>query len=138
MITEVTVRVRPAPAARRYEAWVAADFGAGRELVRTLAQDGALADVTRLSDEAETRVTLGLAGARGAAAALLDTYLPLARPQRRLPDDLRVGGRPARTWSAAGRSRPACCAAAGPCHSARPPAAPGSGAASTARICATS
>ena len=62
MITEVTVRVRPAPAARRYEAWIAADFAAGRELVRSLAQADALPDVTRLSDEAETRVSLGLAG----------------------------------------------------------------------------
>ena len=29
VITEVTVRVRPAPEARRYEAWIAADFAAG-------------------------------------------------------------------------------------------------------------
>ncbi len=78
-ITEVTVRVRPAPAERRYEAWVAADFASGRELVRTLAQDGALADVTRLSDEAETRVTLGLAGAAGLRRAALDAYLRLRR-----------------------------------------------------------
>ena len=65
-ITEVTVRVRPAPEKRRYEAWMAADFAAGRELVRSLAQADALPDVTRLSDEAETRVTLGLASARRA------------------------------------------------------------------------
>jgi alkyldihydroxyacetonephosphate synthase len=77
VITEVTVRVRPAPEARRYEAWIAADFASGSELVRSLAQEGALADVTRLSDEAETRVTLGLAGAEGARRALLDAYLRL-------------------------------------------------------------
>ena len=58
-ITEVTVRVRPAPAKRRYEAWIAPDFAAGCELVRTMAQEDALADVTRLSDESETRVTHG-------------------------------------------------------------------------------
>jgi alkyldihydroxyacetonephosphate synthase len=78
-ITEVSVRVRRAPAVRRYEAWVAADFGSGRELVRDLAQEGALPDVTRLSDEAETRVTLGLAGTEGLRRAALDTYLRLRR-----------------------------------------------------------
>ena len=78
-ITEVTVRVRPAPDERRYEAWVVADFASGCELVRSLAQAGALADVTRLSDETETRVTLGLAPTSGGRRALLDTYLRLRR-----------------------------------------------------------
>jgi alkyldihydroxyacetonephosphate synthase len=78
-ITEVTVRVRPAPPVRRYEAWVAADFGSGREIVRALAQAGALADVTRLSDETETRVTLGLAGTTGVRRTALDAYLRVRR-----------------------------------------------------------
>ncbi len=78
-ITEVTVRVRPAPAERRYEAWISPDFDSGRELVRSLAQADALPDVTRLSDEAETRVSLGLAGTAGARRALLDAYLRLRR-----------------------------------------------------------
>ncbi len=78
-ITEVTVRVRPAPEKRRYEAWMVADFAAGRELVRSLAQADALPDVTRLSDEAETRVTLGLASTAGARKALFDAYLGLRR-----------------------------------------------------------
>jgi alkyldihydroxyacetonephosphate synthase len=78
-ITEVTVRVRPAPAVRRYEAWVAADFATGREIVRSLAQDDALPDVTRLSDETETRVSLGLAGTTGLRRAALDAYLRLRR-----------------------------------------------------------
>ena len=78
-ITEVTVRVRPVPAVRRYEAWVAADFESGREIVRALAQADALADVTRLSDETETRVTLGLAGATGLRRTALDAYLRLRR-----------------------------------------------------------
>jgi alkyldihydroxyacetonephosphate synthase len=79
LITEVTVRVRPAPDARRYEGWVAANFAAGCELVRSLAQADALPDVTRLSDEAETRVSLALAGTSGARRALVDAYLRLRR-----------------------------------------------------------
>ena len=78
-ITEVTVRVRRAPQARRYEAWIASDFGAGAELVRSLAQGDSLADVTRLSDEEETRVSLALAGTDGARRAALDAYLKLRR-----------------------------------------------------------
>ncbi len=78
-ITEVTVRVRAAPEARRYEAWVAPDFASGSDLVRMLAQADALPDVTRLSDETETRVTLGLAPTSGAKRALLDVYLRLRR-----------------------------------------------------------
>src|SRR3954447_5407162 len=38
VIPEVTVRVRPAPRVRRYEAWMAASFEAGAEIVRALAQ----------------------------------------------------------------------------------------------------
>jgi alkyldihydroxyacetonephosphate synthase len=79
VITEVTVRVCPAPEARRYEAWVCADFESGAELVRTLAQAESLPDVTRLSDETETRVSLALAGASGTRRALLEAYLRLRR-----------------------------------------------------------
>ena len=78
-ITEVTVRVRPAPSARRYEGWITADFDSGTELLRTLAQAGALPDVTRLSDEAETRVSMALAGTEGPRRWLLDAYLALRR-----------------------------------------------------------
>jgi alkyldihydroxyacetonephosphate synthase len=78
-ITEVSLRVRPAPSTRRYEAWIAADFASGRELVRSLAQADALADVTRVSDEAETRVSLALAGTSGVRRSLLDVYLRLRR-----------------------------------------------------------
>ena len=38
VIPEVTVRVRPAPPVRRYEAWIAESFEAGAEIVRALAQ----------------------------------------------------------------------------------------------------
>jgi len=79
VITEVTVRVREAPQRRRYEGWMAGDFQSGRELIRSLAQAGALPDVTRLSDEAETRVSLALSGTGGAKRALFNTYLRLRR-----------------------------------------------------------
>jgi alkyldihydroxyacetonephosphate synthase len=79
LITDVTVRVRPAPLARRYEGWMAADFESGADAVRTLAQADALPDVIRLSDDAETRVSLALSGAGGAKRALLDAYLRLRR-----------------------------------------------------------
>ena len=47
VITEVRTRVRPAPEAGRYEAWIAPDFGQGMELARELAQAGAPPDVLR-------------------------------------------------------------------------------------------
>jgi alkyldihydroxyacetonephosphate synthase len=78
-IPEVTVKVRPAPAVRRYEAWIAESFEAGGEIVRTMAQGPGLPDVIRVSDEEETRVSLALSGPRGLPARLLDGYLGLRR-----------------------------------------------------------
>jgi alkyldihydroxyacetonephosphate synthase len=78
-ITRVTARVRPAPKRRRYEAWMAADFDSGAEIVRALAQAEALPDVVRLSDEAETRVSMGLSGASAAKRSVLAAYLRLRR-----------------------------------------------------------
>jgi alkyldihydroxyacetonephosphate synthase len=79
VITEVTARVRPAPAERRYEAWVAADFGTGAEILRALAQADRLPDVARLSDEGETEASLAFGGAEGPRRRLLDAYLTLRR-----------------------------------------------------------
>jgi len=62
VITEVTLRVRPVPAARRYEGWFAHSFGEGADALRTLAQAGLAPDVARLSDEDETRMSLAFAG----------------------------------------------------------------------------
>ena len=81
-ITEVSLRVRPVPQERRYEAWMAADFESGRELVRSLAQAGALPDVTRRSAESETRVTLAHAGTHGLRGTLFDAYLRMRRRRR--------------------------------------------------------
>ena len=59
VITELTVQVRPVPAARRYDGWRFASFAQGTAVLRRLAQDGPRPTVLRLSDEAET--ALGLA-----------------------------------------------------------------------------
>lgn len=79
VIPEVTVRVRPAPARRRYEAWMSESFEAGMEIVRAMAQATGLPDVVRLSDEEETAGTLALSGPRGVAGRLFDGYLGLRR-----------------------------------------------------------
>ncbi len=79
VITDVTVRVRPAPRERRYEAWVVASFADGREAVRQMAQGGHLPDVVRVSDETETMGSMGLAGVAGARKSALDAYLRLRR-----------------------------------------------------------
>jgi alkyldihydroxyacetonephosphate synthase len=75
VIPDVTVRVRPAPAVRRYEAWMAESFEAGAEIVRGLAQGPGLPSVIRVSDEEETEGTLALSGPRGLSGRLLDRYL---------------------------------------------------------------
>jgi alkyldihydroxyacetonephosphate synthase len=79
VIPEVTVRVRPQPPVRRYEAWIAESFEAGAEIVRTLAQGPGLPDVIRLSDEEETEVSLALSGPRGLAGKAFGGYLGLRR-----------------------------------------------------------
>ena len=58
VITEVTVRVRPVPAEKVYDAWSFPSFTEGAEAMRALAQSQALPTVLRLSDEAETMVNL--------------------------------------------------------------------------------
>jgi alkyldihydroxyacetonephosphate synthase len=79
VITQVTARVRAAPERRRYEAWMAADFESGGDIVRSLAQSQSLPDVIRVSDEAETRISLAMSGTGGGKRALLGSYLRLRR-----------------------------------------------------------
>jgi alkyldihydroxyacetonephosphate synthase len=79
VIPEVTVRVHPQPARRRYEAWMAESFEAGAEIVRGLAQAELLPDVIRVSDEEETRISLELSGPEGRARRLFERYLALRR-----------------------------------------------------------
>jgi alkyldihydroxyacetonephosphate synthase len=77
VIPDVTVRVAPAPAVRRYEAWMAESFEAGAEIVRTLAQGSGLPEIIRVSDEEETEGSLALSGPRGLSGRLFDRYLGL-------------------------------------------------------------
>jgi len=79
VIPDVTVRVRPLPPVRRYEAWMAASFESGAEIVRGLAQGSGLPDVIRVSDEEETESSLALSGPRGVAGRLFGGYLGLRR-----------------------------------------------------------
>jgi alkyldihydroxyacetonephosphate synthase len=69
VITEVTVRTRPVPVARRYEGWRFDSFGAGADAVRRLAQSRQLPTVLRLSDETETAVNLASPDAVGETSA---------------------------------------------------------------------
>lgn len=79
VIPDVTVRVRPAPSVKRYEAWMAESFEAGSEIVRTLAQGPGLPEVIRVSDEEETEGTLALSGPRGLSGRLFGGYIGLRR-----------------------------------------------------------
>jgi alkyldihydroxyacetonephosphate synthase len=77
VITEVGVRVRPAPEHRRHEAWIAADFESGLEVARALAQQGVAPDVVRLSDREETRMSLAMSSSAGLARRAFESYLRL-------------------------------------------------------------
>jgi alkyldihydroxyacetonephosphate synthase len=79
VIPEVTVRVRPLPRVRRYEAWMAESFEAGTEIVRAMAQGPGLPDIVRVSDEEETQGSLALSGPRGLSGAHLGRSLGLRK-----------------------------------------------------------
>jgi alkyldihydroxyacetonephosphate synthase len=65
VITEVALKVAPAPARKRYEGFFFRSFQEGAEALRALVQQHAAPDVARLSDEEETRLSLALAGHGG-------------------------------------------------------------------------
>jgi alkyldihydroxyacetonephosphate synthase len=75
VIHELTLRVRAAPTHTRYEGVFFADFASGAEGLRALMQEGLAPDLARLSDEAETRMSLALAGAGGIKGRLGRVYL---------------------------------------------------------------
>lgn len=58
VITAMTLQVRPAPERRVHDGWRIPSFSAGLDAFRKLAQDGPLPTVLRLSDEAETGLSL--------------------------------------------------------------------------------
>ena len=75
VITEATLRVRPRPAERRYEAWMFRGFSEGAEAFRRLEQAGAAPDVARLSDETETALSFQLAGQGGPSRRIAGAYM---------------------------------------------------------------
>lgn len=75
IITEVTVRIRPLPTHRRYEAYVFDGWERSIAAMRAMAQHGALATVTRLSDVDETDVALMQTG--GVSETAVRAYLRL-------------------------------------------------------------
>jgi alkyldihydroxyacetonephosphate synthase len=89
VIPDVTVRVRPAPPQRRYEAWMAESFEAGTEIVRVLAQGPGLPTLVRVSDEEETVGSLALSGPRGMTGRAFAGYL---RARRRTGGALMIVG----------------------------------------------
>ncbi|MEP6952523.1 MAG: FAD-binding oxidoreductase [Solirubrobacteraceae bacterium] len=78
-ITQVALRLRTAPEYERYEGWMFSSFEAGAEALRDVVQSGVAPDVARLSDEAETRSNLGMAGLGSVAGAALRGYVKARR-----------------------------------------------------------
>jgi alkyldihydroxyacetonephosphate synthase len=75
VVCDATLRIRPAPAARRYEAWSFSSFAEGCDAFRVLEQADAAADVNRLSDEDETRLTMALGSSGSTKERLGRRYL---------------------------------------------------------------
>ena len=69
------LRVRAAPRERVYEGFFFGDFATGAQALRSLAQQHAMPEVARLSDEHETRMSLALAGTGGVKDRLGRAYL---------------------------------------------------------------
>jgi alkyldihydroxyacetonephosphate synthase len=75
VITQATLRVHRRAAEARYEGWMLPSFEQGAQALRELAQEGAAPDVARLSDEAETEMSMALAGSGSWVQALARGYL---------------------------------------------------------------
>ncbi|HEV2770531.1 MAG TPA: FAD-binding oxidoreductase [Solirubrobacteraceae bacterium] len=67
VIPRATLRVRRLPPATRAQAWAFPSFAAGAEAFRALEQAGGAPTIARLSDEHETRLTLGLTASGSSA-----------------------------------------------------------------------
>lgn len=68
VITELTLRVRPAPETKQYEGWSFRSLPRAFEGLRQLSRAGQLPDIARLSDPDETRANLILSGSSKASA----------------------------------------------------------------------
>jgi alkyldihydroxyacetonephosphate synthase len=78
VITDLTVRVRPLPETKVYDAWRFDSFGAGSAALRDLAQAGLAPTVLRLSDENETAINLAkpdeVGGESGGGCLMITGY----------------------------------------------------------------
>jgi len=116
VITELTLQVRPVPAARHYAGWAFPSFADGCRAVRALAQDGPVPTVVRLSDEMETATnaavdsTMDTGGGVVAVIGLEGTGADVAARESIVDERLRAAGgkplgeAPGRAWLA-GRYR---------------------------------
>ena len=75
VITDVTLKVRPRPDETHYEAIFFETFEQGAQALRLVAQERRAPDIARLSDEEETRLTMGLAGDGGLKGQLGRGYI---------------------------------------------------------------
>jgi alkyldihydroxyacetonephosphate synthase len=75
VISALALRVRAAPQERVYEGAFFEDFAASEHTLRALAHEHCLPDVARVSDEAETRMSLALAGSGGLKGRLGRAYI---------------------------------------------------------------
>jgi alkyldihydroxyacetonephosphate synthase len=75
VITAATLRVRPLPRSKHYEAWSFRSFEQGVEALRTMEQAGAHPEVVRLSDRHESRLAKALVPAGGALDRFGRAYL---------------------------------------------------------------
>jgi alkyldihydroxyacetonephosphate synthase len=71
VIDQLALRVRRAPEERRYVGAMFESLSCGLSALRAMAQEHTLPDVARLSDPAETRISLALAGGDGGVKAKL-------------------------------------------------------------------
>jgi alkyldihydroxyacetonephosphate synthase len=82
VVTEVSLRVHPTPATRRYEGWMVPSWHAGVGALRALAQQRAHPDIARLSDPDETGISLALSSSGRTTRRMLATYLRLRHVQQ--------------------------------------------------------
>lgn len=98
VITEVRVRVHPVPQQRILESWSIPDFTTGAEALRHVAQSATGPTVIRLSDEAETAVSLAQLGkigkvlAKGASIVTVYEGDDIAHRRARTAEILRAAG----------------------------------------------
>lgn len=62
VIASADLQIKPKPVETRYEGWMFKEFGSGVDVLRTLAQAEVEPDISRLSDLAETQISMAIGG----------------------------------------------------------------------------